>query len=64
MTRVKIVKLFKDYKIGDTAEVTPNIAHGLIDSGVAILSKDLTNYDYKVKTAETRPKKVRRQKRG
>lgn len=64
MPRIRIIKLFKDYRIGDVVEVSPNIAHGLIDCGVAILSKDMTNYDYEAKSQQTRAMKAKRQKRG
>lgn len=47
MIRVKIVKATNKYAVGDTVEVSPNEAFGLIDSGVAIKSKDMTQADYK-----------------
>jgi len=49
MRRIKIIKDYKQYKKGQTVMVTPNIAHGLIDSGVAQLTKDMTPTDYKTK---------------
>lgn len=45
--RVKIVKAYRSYSKGEVVEVSPNEAHGLIDSGVAILSKDMAPDDYK-----------------
>lgn len=47
--RVKIVKSGSKYKVGDTLVLSPNEAFGLIDSGFAIKSKDLTVVDYKTK---------------
>lgn len=47
--RVRFIKKHKDYASGDVIEVTPNVAFGLIDSGYAILSKDMTEDDYKPK---------------
>lgn len=57
MLRVKIVKAHKNYRVGDIVSVTRNEAHGLIDSGFAIMSKDMTAVDY-------RTNKVRRPRRG
>ena len=50
MLRVKIIAPHKKYRVGQTVEVTNNEAFGLIDSGVASITKDMvaTN-DYKVK---------------
>jgi hypothetical protein len=45
--RIKFVKDYRGKKQGDTTDVSPNEAFGLIDSGVAIISKDLTPGDYK-----------------
>lgn len=45
--RVKFVKVSNMYKVGDTADVSPNVAHGLLDSGIAIISKDMIPDDYK-----------------
>jgi hypothetical protein len=45
--RIKIVKDHKQHRKGQTLEVSPNEAFGLIDCGVAVLSKDLTPDDYK-----------------
>lgn len=48
--RVKIIKNHKSYSKGEVVEVSRNVAFGLIDSGYGILSKDMTEQDYKVKT--------------
>lgn len=46
--RIKILKDTKYHKKGEVVEVTPNVAFGLIDSGVAIATKDMTSRDYKI----------------
>lgn len=46
--RIKIIKQHKNYAKGDVVEVTRNVAFGLIDSGYGIISKDMTETDYKV----------------
>lgn len=51
MVRVRIVKDHKSYKRGETIEVSPNVAHGLIDGGVALLSKDVTSTEVNTKQA-------------
>lgn len=48
MLRVKIVKAHKKYAVGQVVEVTRNEAHGLLDGGFAVMSKDMTETDYKV----------------
>lgn len=54
MVRVRITKDYKEYRQGDTVEVTPNIAFGLIDGGYAALTKDMVpNTDYALKTAKS-----------
>lgn len=45
--RVKITKPHKEYKEGEVIEVSRNVAFGLIDSGYAIISKDITRQDIK-----------------
>lgn len=47
--RVKIVKDNKYHKKGEIIEVSPNVAFGLIDSGIAVVSKDMTEADQQVK---------------
>ena len=47
--RIRVIKNQGSYKKGDIIEVTPNIAHGLIDSGVGVISKDMTENDLKPK---------------
>lgn len=49
MIRVKIVKPHKRYQVGETLYLSNNEAFGLLDSGVAIQSKDMTSQDYKVR---------------
>lgn len=57
MIRVKIVKPNKKYAVGQVVEVSRNEAHGLLDGGFAIMSKDMTATDYKVN-------RIRRTRRG
>lgn len=45
--RVKYLRDHKGHSKGSVVSVSPNEAFGLIDSGVAIISKDLTEQDYK-----------------
>lgn len=47
--RVKITKTYKDFKQGETMEVTPNVAFDLMDRGVAIITKDITFRDLSTK---------------
>lgn len=50
MIRIKIVKPHKKYKVGDVVMVSKNEAHGLLDSGVGIKTKDMTpEVDYTTK---------------
>lgn len=37
----------KGYKRGDIVEVSKNVAFGLLDSGVGVISKDIAPDDYK-----------------
>lgn len=46
MIRVKFIKNHKEFKEGETANLSPNEAFGLIDSGYAIVSKDMNEGDY------------------
>ncbi len=48
MRRIKFIKNHKDYRVGDTGTFSNNEAFGLIDSGFAVVSKDMTSNDYKV----------------
>lgn len=57
MIRIKIIKPHKQYKVGETVYVTPNIAHDLIDNGFGQLTKDMTATDYR--TSNGRPTKLR-----
>jgi hypothetical protein len=45
--RIKITKDYKEHKAGDIVEVSPNVAFGLIDIGVAKITKDMTSRDIK-----------------
>lgn len=45
--RIKIIKDQGSYKSGNIIEVSPNVAFGLIDSGIGIISKDMNPDDYK-----------------
>lgn len=47
--KVKIIKPHPEYKVGETIEVTPNVAFGLIDSGYAEKTKDITPREYRKK---------------
>ena len=47
--RIRITKDHKLHKKGDVLEVSRNEAFGLIDSGFAIVSKDITEKDIEVK---------------
>lgn len=47
--RIRIIKDKKQYKTGDIVDETPNVAFGLIDSGHAVLSKDMTSGEIKTK---------------
>lgn len=49
MVRIKVIKDYKSYKAGEIVEVTPNVAHGLIERGVGLLSKDVTSTEIKSK---------------
>lgn len=49
MIRVKIVKPHKQYTIGDTLHLSKNEAFSLLDSGYAVISKDMTQTDMKTK---------------
>lgn len=44
--RIKIVKTHRNFKAGETVEVSKNVGFGLIDSGVGIISKDIIPDDY------------------
>lgn len=47
--RVKFIKDHKEHRRGQVADVSRNEAFGLIDSGVAMLSKDMAPEDVKTK---------------
>lgn len=48
--KVRIIKDHKDYKKNEVVDVSPNVAHGLIDSGIARVDRMFTSNDkpYKV----------------
>ena len=50
MIRVKIVQPNDKYKVDEIYHLTNNEAFGLIDSGIAILTKDITRKETKVKS--------------
>ena len=50
--RIKFLKAYKGHLKGSTYEASPNEAFGLIDSGVAIVTKDMIESDYKVTSVE------------
>lgn len=54
MIRVKIVKSHPKYHVNEIVELSRNEAFGLLDSGYAIISKDMTAQDYKVTKAKKR----------
>jgi hypothetical protein len=49
MIRVKILKDYRDFKSGQTITLSNNEAFGLINSGIAQITKDMNNRDLKVK---------------
>lgn len=59
--RVKIISSRQGYRKGDIVDVSKNVAFGLIDSGVGIISKDITPDDYinKQETDNGKPTFVR-----
>ena len=46
--RIRFITNHKHYKRGDTINVSPNEAFGLIDIGVVKVTKDVTLVDYKI----------------
>jgi hypothetical protein len=50
--RIKFIKDFRSHKAGSVYEASPNEAFGLIDSGQAILTKDITSSDIKTKALD------------
>lgn len=47
MQRIKITRNYKSYKAGDVLVLDNNVAFGLIDSGIAVITKDIVPDDYK-----------------
>lgn len=54
MIRIKIIKPTNKYKVGDTVYVSPNEAHGLIDSGAGSKTKDMTQADHQTKKGKNK----------
>ena len=54
MIRIKIIKPHKQYSVGETVYVTPNIAHDLIDGGFGEKSKDMVGSEYNTKKVISR----------
>jgi hypothetical protein len=50
--RVKFIKAYKGHLKGTIFECSPNEAFGLIDAGVAILTKDMQAEDITTKSDE------------
>jgi hypothetical protein len=57
--RIRIVQNHKQHKEGDIVDVSPNEAFGLIDSGIAIVSKDIVSVDTKKGGIDGRSTKLR-----
>lgn len=47
--RVRLIKEYKNYQLGQIITVAKKTGELLIKSGIAIYSKDMTNHDLKVK---------------
>lgn len=52
--RIRYIKDYKGRAKGDVVEVSRNIAFGLIDKGVAMVSKEMLAKDMKVKNGRPR----------
>lgn len=52
--RVKITKRYKVHQPGDILIVSPNVGFGLIDAGVAEVTKDITEGDTRRKRGRAR----------
>lgn len=48
MPKIRVIKDYKEYRKGDVIDVTPNIAFGLIEKGVAQVDKMMTRENYRV----------------
>lgn len=46
--KLRVIKSYKEYSKGDVIDVTPNVAHGLIEKGVARIDKMMTRENYRV----------------
>lgn len=58
--RIKFIQDYENNKAGDITVVDNNIAHGLIEAGVAVITKDMTSRDYSTR----KPSKIAVRKRG
>lgn len=59
MIRVKFIQDHKSYKKGDIESFSNNEAFGLVDSGKAVISKDMASQDYKTSsTSGLMPKRA------
>lgn len=58
MQRVKLLKDCKQGKTNDVLVLDNNEAHGLIDAGYAILTKDMRISDYKITPDEKQAGKI------
>lgn len=47
--RIKLIKDYKEHKKGDVIDVSKNVGFGLIDSGVGIVSREITDREIKTK---------------
>lgn len=59
--RIRIIKDNKQGKKGDIVDVSKNVAFGLIDSGVGVISKDMTENDYRTSSENSTLRKNRKQ---
>lgn len=46
--KVRITKTDGDYTKGEVVDVTPNVAHGLIERGIARVDKMMTTENYRI----------------
>lgn len=52
--RIRFIKNSGRYKAGEIANLATEMAHNLVKKGIAIVSKDMTQRDYKVKRTRIR----------
>lgn len=58
--RIKFIKSVGQYRQGQVAYVTPNEAHGFIDAGFAVISKDMVEGDMRTKVPLKRLNKAQK----